>query len=137
MCNLLTIHILDCNVAPRLTSLNIVLSALYLNRTSLIWRIGGERDSASGNLRTTSTSFSIGFSSGLKPKYHEKVKQYSGGSTYNFSSILILDCTEAARFALYLNRSINSCTCARCCIWASYSLCWFLCFSVLVFINCS
>lgn len=62
----LTIHILDSIVAPKFTSLKIILSALYLKETSFNWRIGGDNGSVSGNFRVTSTSFSTGFNSGLK-----------------------------------------------------------------------
>lgn len=38
----------------------------YANEISLSCKIGGDNPSVSGNRKTTSTSFSIGFNSGLK-----------------------------------------------------------------------
>jgi len=63
--NKLTIHILDSNVAPRLTFCKTLAQPGYANEISLSCNIGGDNPSVSGNLNTTSTSFSIGFSSGL------------------------------------------------------------------------
>lgn len=54
-------------------------------------------------------------------KCQEKQQIDRGWATYNFSSILILDWTLAARFALYLKRSMNSCTWALWAICASHS----------------
>lgn len=66
----LTMHILESEVADRLTFLNIGKGSLglYLNSISDIANTGGFRGSTSGNFSLTSTSFSTGFSSGLKHK---------------------------------------------------------------------
>ena len=65
----LTMQILDSMVAERSTLEKMVLASLsYLKETPLSIRIGGESFSTSGNRRTTSLSFSTGFSSGLKLK---------------------------------------------------------------------
>jgi hypothetical protein len=66
-----TIHILDSEFAPMLTPLKIVRSVDgYRKPTSSSVSTGGLRTSTSGNLRTTSVSFSTGLSSGLrKMKY--------------------------------------------------------------------
>lgn len=71
---LLTIHILDSNVAPRLTLSKTFLQPGYANVISLSCRMGGDNPSVSGNRKTTSTSFSIGFNSGLKMIYLDNHK---------------------------------------------------------------
>lgn len=53
-------------------------------------------------------------------------------ATYNFSRNLILLWTSEARLALKRNLSMNSCTWALSCCWASHSRCWFLAFSLRV-----
>ena len=53
-------------VAPRLTLLKISLFLMYAKEASFSCKMGGDRGSVSGNLRTTLVSFSTGFSSGLK-----------------------------------------------------------------------
>lgn len=55
-------------VAPKLTFLKIILSALYLNRISFNCKIGGDSGSVSGSLSTTSLSLVTGLSSGLQRK---------------------------------------------------------------------
>lgn len=68
---ILTIQILDSKFAPKFTLENITLSEVYQNETSFNCKIGGDKGSVSGNRNTTSTSFSIGFNSGLN-----KYKKY-------------------------------------------------------------
>lgn len=55
----------ESKLALKLTQSNITLSLLYLNAISFNVNTGGFNGSTSGNLRTTSTSFSTGFNSGL------------------------------------------------------------------------
>lgn len=59
-------QIRESKLALKLTQSNMTLSLLYLNAISFNVNTGGFRGSTSGNLRTTSTSFSTAFNSGLK-----------------------------------------------------------------------
>jgi hypothetical protein len=74
----LTIQIRDSIVAPKLTLLKMILSGPYQKLSSSSCKMGGERLSVSGNLRTTSTSFSTGFNSGLQ----EMDSVNAGGKTF-------------------------------------------------------
>lgn len=58
----------DSRLAFKFTQLKMTLSLLYLNAISFNVSTGGLSGSTSGNLMTTSTSFSTGTSSGLKRK---------------------------------------------------------------------
>lgn len=96
---ILTMQILESKLAHKLTHVKITFSALYLNAISLSVRTGGFNGSTSGNLRTTSISFSTGFNSGLKinMEIHLNWTQFcieyvsEPKRTYNFSNILIFD----------------------------------------------
>lgn len=61
----------DSKLAFKFTQLKMTLSLLYLNAISFNVSTGGLSGSTSGNLITTSTSFSTGFNSGLEEEEEE------------------------------------------------------------------